>query len=163
MMALQFWFPAESFGSASFGDYGKMDGFMSHIRIQATLDLAIKFSGGFGIKVTAVVTLAIDLDAANNGIGGPDHAVLFDMMARPVLTGPPIDPAGTPSFELGGIEIGASLHWRVCCCRNFSLLGDAFFFRAMQLRAKHRAWLDGDDEVFKCRSSLATTFWSNLV
>jgi hypothetical protein len=93
---------------------GHDHGFLSHIRIQATLTLSQTFAGGFGIQVTAIVTLAIDLDAANNGFGGPDHAVLFDMWACPVLTGPPVPDLGkTPSFELGGIDVNASVHWKV--------------------------------------------------
>jgi hypothetical protein len=90
-----------------------MEGFLSHIRIQATLVMSTTFAGGFGLRITAVVTLAIDLDPGNNGIGGPDHAVLLDLKATPVITGPPCDHKGTPSFELGGTRVAASVYWKV--------------------------------------------------
>jgi hypothetical protein len=113
MGCTQFWFPPDSFGSYSYGLHAQMGNILSNIRIAAEIQLDHKFGGGFGIRVNAIALLAIDLDAANNGIGGADHAVLFDLLACPTLTGPNLPGTSTPSFELGGLELAASVFYQV--------------------------------------------------
>jgi hypothetical protein len=113
MGCTQFWFPPDSFGSSDYGLRAKMGNILSNIRIAAAITLDHKFGGGFGISVKAEALLAIDLDAANDGIGGADHAVLFDLVACPVLTGPVILGTTTPWFKLGGLELAASVFYQV--------------------------------------------------
>jgi hypothetical protein len=113
MGCTQFWFPPDSFGSYSYGLHARMGNILSNIRIAAEITLDHKFGGGFGISVKAKAFLAIDLDAANNGIGGADHAVLFDLRACPVLTGPNLPGTNIPSFELGGLQLDASVFYQV--------------------------------------------------
>jgi hypothetical protein len=96
------------------GRYGPMTGFLSNIRIQATLVMSTTFAGGFRLEITATVTLAIDLDPGDNGVGGADHAVLLDLLATPIIKGPPCYlPDGPPTFQLGGIKFAASVYWKV--------------------------------------------------
>jgi hypothetical protein len=112
MGCMQFWFPPD-FGSQSYGLHAQMGNILSNIRIVAEIQLDHKFGSGFGIRVTAEALLAIDLDAANNGIGGADHAVLFNLEACPTLTGPNLPGTSTPWFELGGLKLAASVFYQV--------------------------------------------------
>jgi hypothetical protein len=113
MGCTQFWFPPDSFGSSDYGLHAQMGNILSNIRIAAEIQLDHKFGSGFGIRVDAKALLAVDLDAANDGIGGADHAVLFDLLACPTLTGPNLPGTKTPSFELGGLELAASVFYQV--------------------------------------------------
>lgn len=126
--SVQMWTVPDDLFSLDTGTIGPIK-FAAHLRATGSAEMQWQIKPQvLYITVLAQAALAIDMDADNNGIGGPDHAVLIDLQVAPKLAGPKKPETGVHAWEIGGynaLSVSTSLYWKVgavcslCVCAGW--------------------------------------------